>query len=131
MILVGSDHRGFRTKKQIIDRFNYDDIGCFTEDTCDYPDIAREMSIKIKDIGILLCHTGIGMSIAANRFTNLRAALCTNNDAAYYARYHNDANVLVIGTKYLNTQEIINLILTFTATKFSFRENDLHRIKKI
>ena len=102
-ILIASDHAGYKLKKILIQELQgeikFDDLGPFSEDSVDYPDYARKLSKKIdlkKDLlGVLICGSGIGMSMVANRFKNVRAALCMNNKMSMLARQHNNANILV------------------------------------
>ena len=105
-VAIGCDHRGIKTKKLIIEilkknGYEYKDFGCGEEETVDYPDIARDVAQAVAgsdyDRGILICSTGIGMCIAANKNDGIRAALCYNNFSAYRARHHNDANILCLG----------------------------------
>ena len=105
-IAVGCDHRGLSLKQFIIQRlteagYSYQDFGGYTTEPVDYPDVAREVAEAVAggnyERGILICQTGIGMSIAANKITGARAALCRNADDAYWTRRHNDANILCLG----------------------------------
>lgn len=129
-VVIGSDHRGYTLKNSILATFpEFIDIGCFSEAACDYPDIANEMANKLSDFGVLICNTGIGMSIAANRFPKVRAALCLNREMAFLSRQHNNSNILVIGAKYINFEEIIVMIKIFINSEF----DDRHycRVKKM
>ena len=107
-IAIGCDHRGLNLKqiviKQIVEaEHNYEDLGCYTTDSVDYPDIARKVAEAVTKgdfkLGILICGTGIGMSIAANKVRGIRAALCHNAFSAQRARQHNDANILCLGAE--------------------------------
>ncbi len=121
-IAIGCDHRGMTIKKEAIailtDKgHSYKDFGCYTEESVDYPDIAELVSNSITDeecdLGILICSTGIGISIAANKVKGIRAALCCDGFSALRARQHNNANVLCVGAV-LNKDllpEIINNFL--------------------
>ena len=102
-IAIGSDHAGYALKKEIIKHLDdlgvpYIELGCMDGTSCDYPLVAREVCAKITDgtvkQAILICGTGIGISIAANKVKGIRAALCTDAYTAKYTRLHNDANVL-------------------------------------
>ena len=104
-IAIGGDHHGPNLKQFIIGLLNeaghdYEDFGCYTTDSVDYPDIAREVGEAVArghfELGILICGTGIGMSIAANKVRGIRAALCHNSASARLARQHNDANILCL-----------------------------------
>ena len=125
-ILIASDHAGYKLKKIIIQELQgeikFDDLGPFSEDSVDYPDYARKLSKKIdlkKDLlGVLICGSGIGMSMVANRFKNVRAALCMNNEMSSLARQHNDANILVLGSRLISEQEAIKCLLVFLKTNY-------------
>ncbi len=119
-IAIGSDHRGFKLKQRVIDLLaasghNYNDFGCYTEEAVDYPDIAREVGREVAngdyELGILICGTGIGMSIAANKVKGVRAALCCNALCAERARLHNDANILCLGADIDTGEETLKAIL--------------------
>lgn len=133
-VAIGSDHRGFELKSIILSLdsgLEFEDIGCFSEEPTDYPDIANTMSQKIQQFGILICNTGIGMSIAGNSHHNLSAALCLNEDMTYWARAHNNANVLVLGAKYIKSAIVHDLIMTFVNTEFDQKQKNNQRLKKI
>jgi ribose 5-phosphate isomerase B len=126
-ILIGSDHAGFALKQLVVDyltRGSYEvlDVGCRTESSCDYPDFAQELCRRIvageADRGILICGTGLGMSIAANRFPGIRAALCTTEFHARMSRQHNDANVLVLGGRITGTELALAILKTWMETPF-------------
>ena len=125
-ILIASDHAGFKLKKILIEELQgeikFDDLGPFSEDSVDYPDYAIKLSKKIdlkKDLlGVLICGSGIGMSMVANRFKNVRAALCMNNKMSMLARQHNNANILVLGSRLISEQEAIKCLLVFLKTNY-------------
>ena len=125
-ILIASDHAGYKLKKILIQELQgeikFDDLGPFSEDSVDYPDYARKLSKKIdlkKDLlGVLICGSGIGMSMVANRFKNVRAALCMNNKMSILARQHNNANILVLGSRLISEQEAIKCLLVFLKTNY-------------
>src|SRR3989338_6721450 len=105
-LILGSDHAGFDLKERIKKyleeaKIEYKDIGCFSENRCDYPDYARLVAGSISkgeyEMGVLICGTGIGMSICANRFPKIRAALCRDINDAEMSRRHNNSNILVLG----------------------------------
>lgn len=127
MIAIGSDHRGVELKKIVIDYLNekgeeVKDFGAYTSERVDYPNIAYGacMSVLQKecDKAILICGTGIGMSMAANKISGIRAALCTNSYMAKMSRMHNDANVLCIGKEVLGKELVLDIIETWTSTAF-------------
>ena len=105
-IAIGCDHRGLNLKKFVIELIaekghSYKDFGAYTTDSVDYPDVAKEVAKAVArgefELGILICDTGIGMSIAANKMRGIRAALCNDAFSACRARMHNDANILCLG----------------------------------
>ena len=113
-IVIGSDHGGFEIKelvKGLLDRQGaaIEDVGCSGTDSVDYPDyaslVAREVSAGRAELGVLVCTTGIGMSIAANKFPRVRAALCMTPHMATMARHHNNANVLVLAGGLIEPEE--------------------------
>lgn len=108
------------------------DIGCYSAEAVDYPDIANLLCSKMKvgDAGILICGTGIGMSIAANRRRNIRAALCHNVECTKLSREHNDANVLVLGARMLDKQEVLEMVNIFFNTAFA-KGRHANRVKKL
>jgi ribose 5-phosphate isomerase B len=122
-VAVGNDHRGFELKQLVLKilaetGFEYQDFGSFNTASVDYPDIARKVAEAVTkggfDRGILICDTGIGMSIAANKVKGARAALCYDGFCAYRARLHNDANILALGTgqSEATVREILQKFLT-------------------
>jgi RpiB/LacA/LacB family sugar-phosphate isomerase len=122
-IAIGCDHRGLNLKQFIIKLIteveqSYEDFGCYTTDSVDYPDIAKRVAEAVASsdfkCGILICDTGIGMNIAANKVKGIRAALCCNVFSARRARQHNDANILCLaaGQEQDTVREIVNAFLT-------------------
>jgi ribose 5-phosphate isomerase B len=104
-IAVGCDHRGLKLKQQVLEILtaaghSYNDVGCYSEEPVDYPDIARYVAVTVADekcdMGIVICSTGIGVSIAANKVKGIRAALCCDTFSAQRSRQHNDANVMCL-----------------------------------
>lgn len=127
-IFVGADHRGFQLKKQV-DEFlkglGHDvlDMGTHEEGVdCDYPLISLKVGLEVirnpGSRGILLCMTGIGHSIAANKVPGVYAALVYNKEAALFSRQHNDSNVLVLGSKYMDTATMLEIIKIWLSTEF-------------
>jgi ribose 5-phosphate isomerase B len=121
-IAIGCDHRGLKLKQSVIKliaetRHSYEDFGCHTTDPVDYPDIAQKVAEAVTrgdfERGILICSTGIGMCIAANKVKGIRAALSYDAFGARRARQHNDANILCLGAeKGKRVSEIVNAFLT-------------------
>ena len=131
-ILIASDHAGYSLKQLIVNNCNAIDLGTNSPDTSvDYNDFADKLVnlVLMNDsYGILICKTGIGMSIAANRYKGIRAALCTNPQIATITREHNNANILVLPADVSNPLEIVNM---FCNTEFSEEERHIRRIKKL
>lgn len=126
MIAIGCDHAGCEMKKAIIDAlaekgFEFKDMGCNGE-KCDYPNIAEAVCAEITsgrcEKGILVCGTGIGMSIAANKINGIRAALCPDSFSAKYTRLHNDSNVMCLGARTLGVGLAVELADIFLNTEF-------------
>jgi ribose 5-phosphate isomerase B len=125
-IIIGSDHGGFELKNSVIRHikqmgFEVDDAGCDSLESCDYPVYAKKVSEKVaggEGRGILLCGTGIGMSIAANRNSKIRAALCLNEYMARMSRMHNNANILVLGARVLGAGLALEIIDVWLKTEF-------------
>ena len=138
-IFLSSDHGGFELKEKVksflIDNnFEYEDLGCTSLEPVDYPDFAKLLSNKIKDKnnskGILFCGTGIGISMAANRFPHIRAALCTSVEMASKSRKHNDANVLALGGRILKDKLALEIVKEFFQTDFEAGRHSV-RVDKI
>ena len=122
-IYIASDHAGFKLKEKLIKIFpKINDLGTKSEDSVDYPDFAHKLTKEVlknkKSVGILICGTGVGMSIAANRKKGIRAGLATNSKIARLIRRHNDANVLVLPGRFINTSEAKKSVRAFISTKF-------------
>ena len=126
-IYVGSDHAGFSLKDKIAEHlsgktYKVIDLGTNSNQSVDYPDFAKMLSDNVAacegGIGILVCGSGIGMSIAANRNSKIRAALCHNASYVKLAREHNDANVLVLGARFLEEKDALEMVDVFLSTEF-------------
>ncbi|USO00617.1 MAG: RpiB/LacA/LacB family sugar-phosphate isomerase [Alphaproteobacteria bacterium] len=134
-MIIGSDHRGFLLKQYIIANYHaveFIDVGSFSEASVDFPDIVASMvdNWSKNSFGVLICGSGIGMSIAANKYKKMRAALCRDEEDVKQARMHNDANVLVLSANLL-PQYALKLIDIFANTSFSKEEKYINRVKKI
>ena len=138
-IFLSSDHAGYKLKEIIkiyLDKImiKYTDLGPFSNDRVDYPDYAHKVAKKVKTnknhVGILVCGSGMGMNIAANRHKNIRAAQCFNVKSTKLSRLHNDANIITLGSRLLSKKNALKFISVFLNTKF---EGGRHtkRIKKI
>ena len=135
-IFIASDHAGFDLKKQILNSIenNLVDLGVDNKNSADYPDYAKMLVSKINSTknskGILICGSGIGMSIAANRDKNIRAGLAFGPEIAKLMREHNDANVLVLPGRFMNLQDIFKCIENFLTTNFEGGRHQ-NRINKL
>ncbi len=140
MIAIGSDHGGFELKEVIkkhLMKQGYDvkDEGCSSLDSCDYPVYGRKVAKEVASgnctLGIVICTTGIGISIAANKVEGVRAALCSEPLSAKMARLHNDANVLAMGAGLIGKNLAIEITNTFLETPFSNEVRHSNRIRQI
>ena len=140
MIAVGSDHAGYALKQAVMVHLKErgdecKDYGTYSEASCDYPDFAEAVSQAIikgeADKGILICGTGIGISIAANRHREIRAALCGDCFSAEATRQHNDANILAMGARVVADGLALKIVDTFLDTPFSNGANHVRRISKL
>jgi len=136
-IAIGSDHGGFELKQEIIKHLTsrniiVEDLGCQDPSSCDYPVYAKAVcdtvTAKNADLGILVCGTGIGMSMAANKQDGIRAALCHDVFSAQATREHNNANVLCLGARVVGPGLALMIVDTFVDTPFS---NDTRHIRRI
>ncbi len=139
-LYVGSDHAGFELKNQLMAAFpdlDWQDIGTFTTDSVDYPDYAQKVCEKITEVenqnkskglrdsfqgealGVLICGSGQGMAIKANRYPQIRAALCWTNEVAQVSREHNNANILCMGSRFISLDLAKSMLKTFLATPFA------------
>ena len=139
-IAIGSDHAGFEMKEvlkqHLIDRgYSVTDVGTFSDASCDYPDFAVEVADRVvakeADKGVLICGTGIGMSMAANKVPGIRAAVVGDAFSAEATRSHNDANVLCMGARVISEDEAQQFLDIFLDTPFSEGENHIRRIGKL
>jgi ribose 5-phosphate isomerase B len=126
-VVLASDHGGFRLKRAVSEEFKriglkFTDLGVFDETSADYPDTAERLAKEIlsgaSERGVLICGTGIGMSIAANRFKGIRAALCHDEYTARMSRLHNNANVLVLGGRVLGEAVALGIIHAWLLAEF-------------
>ena len=140
MLALGCDHGGFElmqeVKKHLDERkIEYKDFGTYSTESCDYPDYARKVVKAILsgecEKGILICGTGIGISITANRCKGIRAALCSDCFSAEATRQHNDANILAMGGRVVGPGLAVKIVDTFLDTPFSNGERHIRRIRKI
>ena len=141
-ISLGSDHAGFELKEKIKSYLNtitnhkleINDWGCYSEDRVDYPDfahkVAEDITLNKSDLGILVCGSGNGISMAANKWEGIRCALCWNSEIANMARLHNDANILSLPGRYISLEEAIKCVDEFLNTPFEGGRHS-ERIQKI
>ena len=137
-IFISSDHAGFELKKNIIQKFSKNqkivDLGPSSSKSVDYPDYAHKLSKKVssnsRNLGILVCGSGTGMAISANKNKKIRAALCYSVKNTKLSRLHNNANIITLGARLINKNKAFNLIKVFLSTKFEGGRH-LRRVKKI
>ena len=140
MIALGCDHGGYELKQEIIKyleehNLEYKDFGCDSMDSTDYPIYAKRVAIAVQsgdcEKGILVCGTGIGISITANKIKGIRAALCSDTFSAHATREHNDANILAMGARVVGEGLALDIVDTFLETEFSNDERHIRRINQI
>lgn len=136
---LGSDHAGYDSKQYIIKILEeqgipYRDFGTYSNESVDYPDYAHPLASAVENgecyPGIAICATGNGINMTVNKHQGVRAALCWNQEIAYYARAHNDANILSIPGRFLSDEEIYEILVTFLNTSFEGGRHE-RRINKI
>ena len=137
-IVIASDHAGFELKEfikeQLSNQIDFVDLGTYSSESVDYPDFAHLLASKISkneyEFGLLMCGSGNGVAMSANKHNNVRAALCWNEEIAHLARLHNDANVLVFPARFIDYKKVIPMIELFISTSF---EGGRHtkRVEKI
>ena len=140
MIAIGSDHGGFELKEKLMEHLSergleYKDFGTYSSASCDYPVYAKAVARAVAsgecDRGIIICGTGIGVSITANKVRGIRAALCGDCFSAEATRQHNDANVLCMGARVVGEGLALKIADTFLDTPFSNDERHIRRISMI
>ncbi len=138
-VCIASDHAGFKLKENIKNHLiknnvSIFDVGPFDDKSVDYPDYAKKLGFRIKlrksDVGILVCGSGTGMAISANKIKPIRAAVCYNLKSTRLSRQHNNANIIALGSRLTNTAISLKLVEIFLKTKFEGGRH-LRRIKKI
>lgn len=138
-ICIASDHAGFNLKETIKDiliknQISTIDLGPYSDNSVDYPDFAKKIAIRVKskksNIGILICGSGTGMAISANKLRGIRAAVCYNLKSTYLCRAHNNANIICLGARLTKKKDVIKILSTFLNTKFE-KGRHLRRVKKI
>ena len=137
-IYIGSDHAGYPLKNSIIekfqDKYEFLDIGTYSEESCDYPDFGKKVALKVNSdkgaLGIVICGSGIGISIAANRIKGIRCALCTSPEMAELSRLHNDSNVLAMGARIISKEYAFEIFKKWITTEFEGGRHN-RRVKKL
>ena len=139
-IALGCDHGGYALKQEVIrclevKGLEWEDFGCFDESSCDYPDFGRAAAEAVAegrcDKGIVICTSGIGISITANKVKGIRCALCADTVSARLTREHNDANMLAMGAGIVGKNLALSIVETFLDTPFSEEEKHARRVGKI
>lgn len=139
-ICIGCDHGGYLLKEKVVKHleekgYDIEDVGCYSLEACDYPiygkKVARAVSEGKCDKGIVICTTGIGISITANKFKGVRAALCSDCFSAEATRLHNDANVLALGAGVVGELLALKIVDTFLNTEFSNVDRHINRVRLI
>ena len=139
-VALGSDHGGFELKQEVIKHLeargiDYRDFGCYDKSSCDYPLYGRAAAEAVAsgeyDTGIVICTTGIGISITANKVKGIRCALCTSEELAKMTRLHNNANMLALGASVVSPELACRIVDVFLDTQFSNEERHIRRINLI
>lgn len=137
-IIIASDHAGYELKEHIIEHFNnefeWENMGTFSSESVDYPDYAHPLAEKVAtgeyEYGILICGTGNGIGMTANKHPGIRAAICWNKEIAALARQHNNANILVLPARFIDENEAFDVVKTFFSTDFEGGRHQ-RRVEKI
>ena len=136
-IFIASDHAGFNLKQKLIEEMpndTFEDLGTNSKESVDYTDYANKLADKLSKNssrkGVLICGTGVGMSMAANKFNNIRAGLVYNSEVAKLIREHNDANILVLPGKYMDVKEAVKSLDNFVSSSFEGGRHNI-RLKKM
>ena len=139
MIAIGSDHGGYKLKEEIKKyleekEIEYTDCGTFNEESVDYPEIAKAVSLEVQnkecEKGIIICRSGIGMSMVANKYKGIRCAKCNDEEEAKFSRMHNNSNLLALGADYIDVNKAIRIVRTWIATEFEGGRHE-SRVKMI
>ncbi len=138
-LVIASDHAGYNLKNYIVNNLkkeiNFKDFGTESDESCDFPDFTKEVCDSVLNNestrGLLICGSGVGMSIAANKFRGIRAANVVDVETAKQSVEHNDVNVLCIGSKNVNKKNILDIIESFLEAEFTQEERYIRRISKL
>lgn len=140
MIAIGCDHGGYDLKQKVVQYFEekgipYQDMGCHSKESCDYPVFGHAVAKAVAggecEKGIVICTTGIGISISANKVKGIRCALCADSLSARMTRLHNDANMLALGAGVVGENLALDIVETFLGTEFSGEERHQRRVDLI
>ncbi len=136
---IGADHAGFKLKAAIIEMlqekgYEVEDFGCYSEESIDYPDYGHPVASKVESdagiLGILICGSGNGINMTANKHQGVRSALCWNKEIVSLAREHNNANILALPARFISTKEALEMVEIFLTTKFEGGRHE-RRVNKI
>lgn len=139
IIAIGTDHAGYRMKEFLLDNlkpegFSFKDYGAFSEEPVDYPDMIHPLAKDINDgkykIGIIICGSGNGVAITANKYINIRAAICWKKELVQLSRRHNDANIIVLPARFISFKEALKFVKIFFSTGFEGGRHQ-RRVEKI
>jgi ribose 5-phosphate isomerase B len=141
-VIIGADHAGYKAKEALKDELkhlgvDYEDVGAHSEESSDYPDFAKRVADAVSvgeyERGLLVCGTGIGMAMAANKVRGVRAAVCHDVETAMLSREHNNANVLTLGARVLSVEQMKEIVRTFLQTEFigGRHERRVNKIREI
>ena len=139
IIPIGADHAGFELKTAIIDHltaagYTLNDFGCYSEESIDYPDFGHPVAEMVEQnegmLGILICGSGNGINMTANKHQGVRSALCWKNELAELARLHNNANIIALPARFISTEEALEMVDTFLTTDFEGGRHE-RRVEKI
>lgn len=141
-IALGADHGGLNLKEQVKEHllskgYEVKDFGTYTRESCDYPDISEKVAVEVRDrnydFGILICGTGIGIGIAANKVKGIRAALCHDTFSAHASRQHNNANILTMGERVIGISLALDIVDIFLSSEFEGgrHQNRIDKISKL
>ena len=139
MIAIGSDHGGYALKQEIMRHLSsrglaYQDYGCYSEESCDYPVYGKAVAHAVADgtceKGILICGTGIGISLAANKIHGIRCAVCSDCFSAEMSRRHNNANIIVFPARFISNDEAVAMLDAYFSAQFEGGRHE-HRIEKM
>ena len=139
-LVIAADHGGYELKREIVEglkdlKMSVDDLGTYSAEACDYPDFAHEVCRGILtgryERGILICGTGVGMAMTANRYRGIRAVNCSDTFTARFSRLHNNSNVLTLGGRVVGFGLAWDIVNTWLATAFSGESRHIRRVNKI